>query len=113
MTFDYLTPESSILIELGKRLALVRKQHGFTQTQLASNAGIGVATLRRIEGGQDSQMETWLKLMKALDNLPAIDALLPTDFKSPMAQAKAATNNKQKKSKDSQSSNSVWGDGKS
>jgi len=111
MKFDNLTPEAAILTELGKRLAVFRKQQGYTQVQLAEEAGIGVATLRRIEGGQDSQMETWLKLMKALNNLPAIATFFPEQVKSPMEQAKAAA--KAGKNKKSLSPTSqVWGDGK-
>ena len=95
MEIKTLTPEPEVLNELGSRLAKVRKQQGFTQTRLAEAAGVGVATLRRIEAGQDSQMESWLKLMKALGRIAAVDALLPENFKSPMAEAKSA--NKQSK----------------
>lgn len=89
MKFDKLTPESDILKEIGRRLAMLRKQQGFTQARLAEEAGIGVATLRRIEGGQDSQMESWLKILKALNWITSIDALLPEQIKSPMAQVRA------------------------
>ena len=107
LRIDELIPESEILKELGRRLARVRKQQGFTQTALAEEAGIGVATLRRIEGGQDSQLESWLKLLKALNMAPAIDALLPEDFSSPMAEVRAAS--RRKRSKRS-SAGVVWGD---
>jgi len=107
MQIDHLTPETNILSELGRRLALIRKQRGWPQTRLAEEAGIGVATLRRIEGGHDSQLESWLKLLRALDMTSAIDAILPENFSSPMAEALA-----QKKRPKSSSSGSgvVWGD---
>jgi len=88
MKIEPLTPESEILRELGRRLARVRKQQGYTQIQLAEQAGLGVATLRRIEGGQDGQMESWLKLLKALDQMPSVEALLPESLRSPMAEVK-------------------------
>lgn len=106
MKFDAITPESEILSEIGRRLALLRKQQGFTQTELAEEAGIGVATLRRIEGGQDSQMESWLKILKALNSIASIDALLPEQMKSPMAEVRAS--NKARRSKTSTSLS--WGD---
>lgn len=106
MKIDYLTPESEMLNELGSRLAQIRKQHGLTQDQLAEEAGIGIATLRRIEGGQDSQLETWLKILKALGLTYAIDALLPENYASPMAEARAASGRKRRKS----TSGVVWGD---
>ena len=86
MKIDYLTPEGAILAEMGRRLARVRKQQGFSQTRLAEEAGIGVATLRRIESGQDGQLASWLKLMKALRMTAAVDGLLPETFDSPMAE---------------------------
>ena len=108
MKIDYLTPNKEILVEFGLRLAHIRKQYGYSQTQLAEEAGIGVATLRRIEGGQDSQMESWLKLMKALRMVGLIDAMLPENFRSPMAEALSAK--KRKKVKYVDSSRPVWGD---
>ena len=84
-----LTPEAEVLKELGARLARIRKQQGFSQTELAEEAGLGVATLRRIEAGQDSQMASWLKLLKTLGMVSAIEALLHEEVRSPMAEARA------------------------
>jgi len=116
MKIDYLTPEATILTELGRRLAHIRKQQGFSQTRLAEEAGIGVATLRRIEAGQDSQMETWIKVMKAIRMTAAVNAFLPENFNSPMAEALSDT--KKRKQKRRTTSNAVipprtWGDLKS
>lgn len=107
MKIDQLTPEAEALRELGERLARVRKQQGFSQSDLAGDAGIGVATLRRIEGGQDSQLDTWMKLLKALGMADAIDALLPENFNSPMAEAIARSD---KRRKPSPSGGIKWGD---
>jgi len=108
MKVEYITPENEILKELGKRLARVRKQQGFSQTRLAEKAGLGVATIRRIELGQDSQMESWLKLMKALQMISAIDALLPETYRSPMTEA--LSNSKKRRKKKAAPSDSMWGD---
>lgn len=108
MRINQLSPETEILKELARRLARVRKVRGYSQSRLAEEAGIGVATLRRIESGQDSQLATWLKLLKALDMAAAIDGILPVDFRSPMAEVRAASSRKRKKSVPS--SGVVWGD---
>lgn len=89
LKINMLMPEPEILKELGARLARLRKQQRLSQTELAQQAGIGVATLRRLESGQDSQFVTWLKLMKTLDRLSAIEALLPEEIRSPRAEANA------------------------
>ncbi|MCY4303005.1 MAG: helix-turn-helix transcriptional regulator [Aestuariivita sp.] len=108
MKLSKFVPEDEILKEFAKRLARMRKAQGYSQTEFAKEAGIGVATLRRIEGGQDSQFETWLKILKALDRVSALDALLPETFNSPMAEALAGKSRKRKKP--SPSSGIIWGD---
>ena len=110
MKISQLTPEKEILGELGQRLARIRKQQGISQDVLAEEAGIGVATLRRIEGGQDSQMESWLKIMKSLNMIAAVDSLLPESFNSPMAEALSA--NKRRKIKKDRPTKAMWGDQK-
>ncbi len=108
MKITKITPETEILKELAERLAKIRKAQGYSQTELAKEAGIGVATLRRIESGQDCQIASWLKLLKALDMVPAIDTLLPETFNSPMVEALAGKSRKRKNL--SSLSGIVWGD---
>lgn len=86
MKMDHLTPTATMLDELGKRLARVRNQQGLSQTELAKLAGIGVATLRRIETGSGGQLESWLKLLIALKMTAQIEALLPERLNSPLAE---------------------------
>lgn len=88
MKIERLTPASAMLSELGQRLANLRSQRGFSQEQLATEAGIGVATLRRIEDGKDARLGSWLRLLKVLDLDGAIDQLLPENFRSPMAEVR-------------------------
>lgn len=89
MKIDQLTPDKVILQELGKRLARLRKQQGYSQEKLAGESGLGVATLRRIEAGEGSQMESWLKLLKTLQMTSSIERFLPEKIDSPMAQVLA------------------------
>ncbi len=99
MKIEYLTPDQMILRELGQRLARVRKLQGLSQIVLAQEAGLGVATLRRIESGHSGQMESWLKIMKALKMTASIDAFLPEKFDSPRVQVLSAKPSSRKKSK--------------
>ena len=107
MKITDLTPEADILRELGARLARMRKQQGLSQTDLAEEAGLGIATLRRIEAGQDSQLASWLKLMKCLDRIAAVDSLLPEEIRSPRAEVHEA---RRPRRKSAASSVIVWGD---
>ena len=111
MKIEGLTPEPEILKELGLRLARMRKQQGYSQTRLADEAGVGVATIRRIEAGQDSQLESWIKILKPLNMIASVDALLPENFASPMAQVMSDQKNRRKSKRES--AGIVWGDERS
>lgn len=108
MKIDALTPKSNAIEELGKRLARVRKQQGLTQAQLAKEAGLGIATLRRIEDGKDAQMSSWYKLLKALNMVSAINALVPETFNSPMSEVKSQRKRSRKTEKTERIA--LWGD---
>ena len=86
MKIDPLTPDTQVLAEFGLRLARLRKALGYSQDRLAAEAGVGVATLRRIEAGQEAQFGNWIKLLRVLDRFAALDRLVPETFESPMAE---------------------------
>lgn len=83
MKITYLTPHATALEEFGQRLARQRKNKGLRQEELAEAAGIGVATLRRMEGGLDAHFSSWIKVLAALGESESLDTLLPTELKSP------------------------------
>ncbi|MCA1288621.1 MULTISPECIES: helix-turn-helix domain-containing protein [Alphaproteobacteria] len=63
--------------EIGQRLARLRLARNVTQTDLAEKAGIGVRTLRRLEAGDPSTLDTFLRVAAALDLEHAILSVLP------------------------------------
>ena len=107
ITFDMkitkTTPSDAVIVELGQRLAKQRKRLGLNQDEVATLAGVGVATIRRIEDGRDAQLGSWIKILSALGEIGAIERLLPEELKSPMAEV-----NGSKKSK--KSAKHTWGD---
>ena len=108
MKIDTITPKSSVIKELGRRLAHVRRQRGYTQAQLSNEAGLGVATLRRIEEGRDAQIGSWIKLLKALNMTSTVDSLVPEIFNSPMSEVKSARRRARKTRQSDQAA--LWGD---
>ena len=64
-------------IEIGERLARLRLSRNVTQTNLAEQAGIGIRTLRRLETGEPSTLDTFLRVVATLDLEDAILAALP------------------------------------
>ncbi|MYH15966.1 MAG: helix-turn-helix domain-containing protein [Gammaproteobacteria bacterium] len=53
--------------ELGRRLAKLRLARNVTQQMLAREAGIGLRTVRRLEAGEPTSLDTFLRVVIALD----------------------------------------------
>ena len=66
MTHEDLTSRA-LRIEMGRRLAKLRLARNVTQRALAEDAGVGLRTLRRIEAGQPSGLDSLLRVAIALD----------------------------------------------
>jgi len=112
MKIDELTPVPSALVELGRRLAATRRQRGETQKELARAAGVGVATLRRIEDGEDARLGSWLRLLQALGHVPAIEQLLPQELRSPRAEVVGRRRGRPRRSEPgpNERADFAWGD---
>ena len=61
-----------------------------SQQELASRAGIGKATLQRLEEGRSGTMVTFLRVLRALELTDGLDALLPVLNAGPLEEAGAA-----------------------
>ena len=77
--------DDSVLAELGQRLAARRIALRLSQAALAERAGLGKRTVERIEAGHSAQLTGWIRLLRALELLPALDALVPEESLSPLA----------------------------
>ncbi|MBL8896564.1 MAG: helix-turn-helix domain-containing protein [Planctomycetes bacterium] len=117
MKIDSLLPTAEVLRELGRRLAHVRKQQGLSQEDLARAAGVGIATLRRLEDGKDGKLGSWLRLLMALGMAGAIEGLLPEELRSPLAEVRgqrgrrsAAAKAPIARAEEASSTGFVWGD---
>lgn len=63
--------------DIGQRLARLRLARNVTQADLAERAGIAVRTLRRLEAGEPSTLDTFLRVAAVLDLEEAILSALP------------------------------------
>ena len=73
-----------ILQEIGRRVRAFRLQQNKTHADLAREAGIGRATLVRAEAGQNSSLETLVKILRVLGRLDALNDFLQPPLISPL-----------------------------
>ena len=62
---------------LGRGLATERLSRNLTQTQLATEAGLSLSTLRRLEDGKNISLENLVRVMDALGIAGRLEALTP------------------------------------
>ncbi len=70
-----LTP-ADVERSLARRLRAARKARGWTQEELASRSGLGVATVARLERNGQGQLRSLVLLCAALGRLDAFDGVL-------------------------------------
>lgn len=63
---DGLYTARQLQAEIGKRLAQLRLARNVTQQMLARESGIGLRTLRRLEAGEPTSFDTFLRVVIAL-----------------------------------------------
>ena len=73
-----------ILREIGVRLQGLRLQQSVTQAVLAEKAGVGHATIKRAEAGENIRLETVVKILRALGRIEALEGFLPEPLVSPI-----------------------------
>lgn len=83
MKFTNLLTDDAITSEMGDRLAHLRLRRNQSQGQLAKEAGISKRTLERIEAGQSVQLRSLVRVLRALDLLSRLEAILPYPEPSP------------------------------
>jgi transcriptional regulator with XRE-family HTH domain len=76
--------DEAVLRELGSRLERTRLERNRTQAELATEAGIGRATLQRLEAGQPGDLSSFVRVLRALGLLEALDRLVPEPTPSPI-----------------------------
>ncbi len=84
MKIEPSNTDEIVLGELGRRMARTRLERNLTQAQLASQAGLGRATLQRLEAGQPSALSSFIRTLRALDLLELLDRLVPEPPPSPI-----------------------------
>ena len=80
--------DSAVLEIVGERIARNRLNRNLTQETLAANAGVSRPTLQRIERGRSTQVTNFIRVLRALDLLENVSALIPAPAESPIQKIK-------------------------
>lgn len=86
---SFKTP-NELQVELGNRLREIRLQRNLGQRTIAEKAGIAEKSLRNLEAGRGSSVDTLVRTLKALDFLDGIEMLAPEPSVNPLALLRTA-----------------------
>lgn len=110
---------SKHILVLGEQLERVRLLQNRPQTELAEKAGISERTLRRLESGQGGSMDSFIRVLMALNIDSNLSVLIPDSTVRPMERSRSAKNqrlrasgskNEKTTSQASAKPTWVWGD---
>lgn len=88
MRIENLLSDETVLRELGGRLAQTRLERNISQSRLASEAGVAKTTVERLERGGGIQLESFIRVLRALDLLNRLDVVLSEPLPSPIERLK-------------------------
>ena len=107
MNFSHLS-DDAVLNELGQRIAQQRLNANIKQAELAHEAGVSRKTLSSLENGNSVQLDSFIRIMRALSQLDHLDALLPPPEISPIAMADLKGKSRQRASTPNKITEGNW-----
>ena len=106
--------DDAILNEIGNRITRYRLNQNKTQAALALEAGVSNRTMTRVEQGQSVQASNLIRILRALQLIENLDALIPEPVVSPIQQLKMQGKQRKRASSKSVKSDKQgtwsWGD---
>jgi transcriptional regulator with XRE-family HTH domain len=89
-TISPYASDDVVLRELGSRIAETRVRLETTQRDLADEAGVGIATVKRLEAGRAIGTDNLLRILRALGLIENLDRLVPPPPPSPIERLEQA-----------------------
>ena len=84
MKIESRLADDVVLLELGRRLGRTRLERNLTQAELGDEAGVGLATVQRLERGRPARLTSLIRVLRTLGLLDALDVLVPEPAPSPL-----------------------------
>ena len=84
MDLSYQTP-AELQVVLGERLRSLRLSRNSSQRELADKAGLSLRAVHNLENGAGSTLDSFVRVLKALNATDAIERLVPQPRVSPLA----------------------------
>ncbi len=81
-------PANAVVSELGKRIQKYRLDMNMKQAELAAKSGVSIATIRRIEAGEDISFLRVVALLQTMGLSSNLDYLLPEEIVNPVQMSK-------------------------
>ncbi len=79
-----LLSDTDVLEEIGGRVSRRRIDFGLTQAELASQAGVGRATVERLEAGKSTQLTSFIRVLRVLGLIDVLLQVLPNPGLRPL-----------------------------
>ena len=89
-------PPFRIIIELGGKIANHRLSRNISQKSLAYEAGVSERTLARLEAGRSTNLESFVRVLSALDLTAGLLAVIPDRRISPAERVLLASKRRQR-----------------
>lgn len=101
---------SFILKEIGERIKDIRIARNMTQEEMAENAGVSLSTVRRLEKGEGTTLDNFLRILRLFNLLQNVELLVPTQQQSVEDMYKNIPKRKRASKEKTDTINFKWGD---
>ena len=91
--------DQAIVKEIGNRIRNQRLLQNYSQSELATRAGISVSTIQKLEYGTASTIKTVIQVLRVLGKLESLNNFIPKPKPSPIELAKFEGKQRERASK--------------
>lgn len=99
-----------ILQEIGTRLQNYRLDMNMKQSELSRITGVSIATIRRLESGEDVGLSKFVAIMLALGLTSNLNYIIPEEIVNPIELSRLGHTRKRATKKEKKEGNITWGE---